>query len=104
MFTLFRTKTTDLIEFGIGHMLYLSFLRYTAFAFGTLCVILGLPLLCIYAKNGDFFVGGTFRKATLGNYGPVYQEGAMRAPAGVVRRPPVYLATCDVSLVALRYH
>lgn len=67
-------------------MLYFSFLRYTAFAFGTLCVVLGLPLLCIYAKNGDFFVGGTFRKATLGNYGPVYVEGAMLAPAGVVRR------------------
>lgn len=88
MFTLFRTKTTDLTEFGIGHMLFLSFLRYTAFTFGILCVILGLPLVWIYIGNGNFFVYGTLRKATLGNYGPLYAEGALRA-GGVVRCPSV---------------
>lgn len=87
MFTLFRTKTTDLTEFGIGHMLYLSFLRYTAFAFGTLCLILGLPLLCAYTINGEFFDYGTLRKATLGNYGPLYAEGAILAPSPGVVRP-----------------
>lgn len=84
MFTLFRTKTTELTEFGIGHMLFMSFLRSTAVSFAILCVIMGLPLLSIYICNGDFFVYGTLRKATLGNYGPLYAEGAIRA-GGVVR-------------------
>jgi hypothetical protein len=86
MFSFWRTKLSDLTEFGTGHLLYLGFLRYLALTFSALCVILGVPLIVTFMKRGSFFANGMMRKATLGHYGPLYVEGAMRA-GGVVRSP-----------------
>lgn len=84
MFSFWRTKISDLTEFG-SHMLYLSLLWYLSIAFAALLAVLGVPLIVSYAHKGDFFANGMLRKASLGNYGPIYVEGAMRA-AGT---PPV---------------
>jgi hypothetical protein len=65
-------------------MLYFAFLQYLAVGFGVVSIILGLPLAIAFARNGDFFVQGVFRRATLGNYGPLYVEGAILSD-GVVR-------------------
>jgi hypothetical protein len=84
MFSLFRTRTSDLSEFGIGHMLYFYFLRCTSLAFAVLTLILGVPLAFVYAAHGSFFSSGTLWKLTLGNYGPLYAVGDVLA-GGVVR-------------------
>lgn len=83
MFSFWRTKISDLTEFG-SHMLYLSLLWYLSMAFAALLAMLGLPLIVAYSAKGNFFANGVLRKATLGNYGPIYVEGALRA-GGVVR-------------------
>jgi hypothetical protein len=85
MFSFWRTKISDLTEFG-SHMLYLSLLWHLSVAFAALLVVLGFPVLVAYYSKGNFFANGTLRKLTLGNYGPIYVEGAMRA-GGVVRSP-----------------
>ena len=87
MFSLARTRTSDLSEFGNGHKLYFWFLRCAALAFAALSVVQGLPLMYAYARDGTFFSSGGLRRATLGNYGPVYAETAALAD-GAVRRCP----------------
>lgn len=88
MFSFARTRTSDLSEFGNGHTLYFWFLRCSAIAFGALSLVLGLPLAYAYARDGTFFSSGTLRRATLGNYGPVYAETAVLADGGVRPRKP----------------
>ena len=78
MFSFWNTKISDLTEFG-SHMLYLALLWYLSIAFAALLAVLGIPLIVAYVTKGDFFANGALRKASLGNYGPVYIEGAMRA-------------------------
>jgi hypothetical protein len=95
MFSFWRTKISDLTEFG-SHMLYLSLLWHLSIAFAALLVVLGLPLIVAYATKGNFFANGLLRKPTLGNYGPIYVEGALRA-GGVVRTTPLNVTSCIVS-------
>lgn len=90
MFSLLRTRTSDLSEFGNGLMLYFWFLRCMGMVFTLLTVVFCLPLAIVYARSGNFFMSGIMRKLTLGNYGPVYEEGVALA-GGVVR--------CSITLV-----
>ena len=92
MFSLWRTSLADLSEFGTGHQLYFAFLRFMAFTFAVLTVVLGVPLAIVYIWNGSFYSDGTFRQATFGNYGPVYAEGVALAD-GVVRKQ-LHCACC----------
>lgn len=94
MFSFWTTKISDLTEFG-SHMLYLSLLWYLSIAFSALLAVLGLPLIVAYATKGDFFANGALRKATLGNYGPIYVEGAEKA--GFCGGPQVLCTVCPTA-------
>jgi hypothetical protein len=88
MFSLSRTRTSDLSEFGNGLMLYFWFLRCMAVIFTVLSLAFCLPLAIVYARDGTFFMSGVMRKLTFGNYGPIYEEGAQLAGGVVCCIPP----------------
>ena len=78
-----RRRVQDLAEFGIGHKLYFAFLRNTALAFTALSAALAAPLAALYLAHGTFFAADGLPRISLGNYGPLYEEGAARAADGV---------------------
>ena len=78
-----RRRVQDLAECGIGHKLYFAFLRNTALAFTALSAALAAPLAALYLAHGTFFAADGLPRISLGNYGPLYEEGAARAADGV---------------------
>ena len=83
MFMFMRTKTSDLSEFGTGHMLYFYFLRYLTLFFLVITVIQGIPSMLSFSRNGNFYTHGGLAKITLGNYGFLYQESWAAFPSKV---------------------